>query len=662
MPFILPVSTTPLPHKSTDANASPNVSLDGQLGKNQSGGGHVALNNTSPFRPHLLLVALSSKSSHFPGLMPCSEHDKDFHVPCASSPQEESQVSVKVGEIRNKIGGTNSHSVIQAVRKHKSEEGSINQTFVSGKAKQEERKSIRSSSELILNGGRDDAEIRQTVIKAQPPSGKETKDSTLSWRTQAESMNQTLAYRERKTKRSRGSNARDTQVNYFSLKAAVIFDSAKNQNQKKTRKQNMNPKTERQTENIKSHVKGNKKVIHPTLLAPPSVETQALSEAPGHHGDVSSKRDVERASMRNVKMFLLEEPSRRTSGNVSRRRTRPLSSQDLVDAEEPLEEKNYGAAKREGGKGVHLQGPKEEKVMDGGETKLSESAEGESEIQHTSQSDTSFRALHVSPFIPDLALNDQDSPVDPSLDHPSANAVGTMLVPTASGDNLSAGDGTWIPKPRTFRLQGGNEQADDEETSNTGTGREGGKFSQMGNTGKIETRGMDETLPVRPNQGDEHSENVQGIQNEAAHQFYEKQTNTASDGQEVLVQEDGKLPPLSPSDETGAERGKKVLQRPTRKRGTSQTQDIPLLDTEGSVRIPCYVIIFLLGMIGNTLVIVTLLQNRKMRTITNVFLLNLVSIKTSLRVTVKRTGTNIRYAEDRVKERKCDKEEEWSLG
>lgn len=52
---------------------------------------------------------------------------------------------------------------------------------------------------------------------------------------------------------------------------------------------------------------------------------------------------------------------------------------------------------------------------------------------------------------------------------------------------------------------------------------------------------------------------------------------------------------------------------------------VPLLDTEGTVRIPCYVVIFLLGVVGNSLVIVTLLQNRKMRTITNVFLLNLVS-------------------------------------
>ncbi|KAK7076298.1 hypothetical protein SK128_026778, partial [Halocaridina rubra] len=59
------------------------------------------------------------------------------------------------------------------------------------------------------------------------------------------------------------------------------------------------------------------------------------------------------------------------------------------------------------------------------------------------------------------------------------------------------------------------------------------------------------------------------------------------------------------------------------RRGGEQGAPLPFLDTAGSVRIPCYVIIFLLGVVGNSLVIVTMLQNRKMRTITNVFLLNL---------------------------------------
>lgn len=43
----------------------------------------------------------------------------------------------------------------------------------------------------------------------------------------------------------------------------------------------------------------------------------------------------------------------------------------------------------------------------------------------------------------------------------------------------------------------------------------------------------------------------------------------------------------------------------------------------GKVQIPMYAIIFLLAVIGNSLVILTLVQNKRMRTITNVFLLNL---------------------------------------
>jgi len=44
------------------------------------------------------------------------------------------------------------------------------------------------------------------------------------------------------------------------------------------------------------------------------------------------------------------------------------------------------------------------------------------------------------------------------------------------------------------------------------------------------------------------------------------------------------------------------------------------------VMIPLYSVIFILSVLGNILVIVTLTQNRRMRTVTNVFLLNLVSV------------------------------------
>ena len=43
----------------------------------------------------------------------------------------------------------------------------------------------------------------------------------------------------------------------------------------------------------------------------------------------------------------------------------------------------------------------------------------------------------------------------------------------------------------------------------------------------------------------------------------------------------------------------------------------------GKVQIPLYSTIFLLAVIGNSLVILTLVQNKRMRTITNVYLLNL---------------------------------------
>lgn len=46
-------------------------------------------------------------------------------------------------------------------------------------------------------------------------------------------------------------------------------------------------------------------------------------------------------------------------------------------------------------------------------------------------------------------------------------------------------------------------------------------------------------------------------------------------------------------------------------------------DLSGEVRIPLYTIIFLLAVLGNSLVIVALVQNKRMRTVTNVFLLNL---------------------------------------
>lgn len=60
--------------------------------------------------------------------------------------------------------------------------------------------------------------------------------------------------------------------------------------------------------------------------------------------------------------------------------------------------------------------------------------------------------------------------------------------------------------------------------------------------------------------------------------------------------------------------------------GSTMATPVPTttsLGLMGKVQIPMYAVIFLLAVIGNSLVILTLVQNKRMRTITNVFLLNL---------------------------------------
>ena len=57
--------------------------------------------------------------------------------------------------------------------------------------------------------------------------------------------------------------------------------------------------------------------------------------------------------------------------------------------------------------------------------------------------------------------------------------------------------------------------------------------------------------------------------------------------------------------------------------GTWGGRPPPQLDLSAKVRISLYTLIFVLAIVGNTLIIVTLVQNRRMRTVTNVFLINL---------------------------------------
>lgn len=63
----------------------------------------------------------------------------------------------------------------------------------------------------------------------------------------------------------------------------------------------------------------------------------------------------------------------------------------------------------------------------------------------------------------------------------------------------------------------------------------------------------------------------------------------------------------------------------TTSRPTNVSTETTWLDwfSSAHIQIPLYATILLLTLVGNTLVIMTLVQNRRMRTITNVFLLNL---------------------------------------
>ncbi|GFN77825.1 cholecystokinin receptor type a [Plakobranchus ocellatus] len=61
----------------------------------------------------------------------------------------------------------------------------------------------------------------------------------------------------------------------------------------------------------------------------------------------------------------------------------------------------------------------------------------------------------------------------------------------------------------------------------------------------------------------------------------------------------------------------------TRNNGSMGRGGPPPWDLSMKLQIPAYALIFLLSVVGNILVIVTVVQNKKMRSVTNVFLLNL---------------------------------------
>ncbi|EFA02911.1 cholecystokinin receptor [Tribolium castaneum] len=66
-----------------------------------------------------------------------------------------------------------------------------------------------------------------------------------------------------------------------------------------------------------------------------------------------------------------------------------------------------------------------------------------------------------------------------------------------------------------------------------------------------------------------------------------------------------------------------LLNEVTTPETATKTGSVPQWYETGRLTIPLYAVIFMLAVIGNTLVILTLVKNQRMRTITNLFLLNL---------------------------------------
>ena len=614
MPLTAPLSSTPLPHDPINLAATHNASLARQVSSTRSGDGHSALNNKSLFRPHLL-VTLSPQVTESSRLATYSE-DYD---PRSSSLPKDINISDASGEIQHKIGGTDSRDLLHVEQSYRSEAKFSNQASTTGKVKSNLNFKKRSRK-LFPDNGNNDFKISQAItIKANSPNSGRAKSIT-----QEELTNQTITNMERKTRRSLPSTTQKTQVNYISLRAEMSSVVAQEQNQRGTKKQNGNQSTLRDARKIKIQGDSIERITHPnTLPSSPEMEDQTLTDIRSHQREVSPERGVWRASIstligRNVKMLVSEANQRGGSRSLSERSEQFLSSsQDLKDSEEQLDEEGkYRAVKWEEKRDKSFESPAEGRVMEDGEEKPSEGVEKKLQRQHEKPSDTSFHALHVSPFIPDLTLSDDDSPANPSPNHQSVSLPGIDLFPITSDDNPSTSDDTRAPQSFTgqTKLQGVNQHSD--------KGDKGRTRLTEADSSRITYMEVDQPLPVRPSNEDELSDIVHLIQNETALKLYDthtKKTNKENDQLSLLL-------PSPEEDRAGT--GRKVQQgSTTKRRGTSPAPDIPLPDTEGSVRIPCYVIIFLLGIIGNTLVIVTLLQNRKMRTITNVFLLNLVSEK-----------------------------------
>ncbi|XP_050700698.1 uncharacterized protein LOC126987617 isoform X2 [Eriocheir sinensis] len=647
-------SEAPLPYNPTSSAASHYASEGVQAPFIRGGELEAQSNDNSLFRPHLLPATPPSRGPVLSRLAAGS--GRSIGTDTTLLYRRESVTPTEAPGVGSKAGDNDLHRIISSGLNTRTEKEPSRglQARVSGGVSVELKQNFLNSGRLLSGTESDNSQRSQEVIRSKNSlKGGQTKvlRHILSLKLRGRcQLNQSPAEcTERKTRFALESRVQETQGTYMKIREETRVPEAPNHNEERGERQRGGflslggtGKAQRMGRS------GERRILHLASLALARGQEDEERTSEGTQGNYEHETTLgqeryERTTKnlhegRLLKMFVSLTDSRAPSNTVDRRREQTHSSSSSSSPSSssgsPQQEDNekwpkeneikYQARKREG-KRERLLETRSAGGVTGGEARLPETKQRH---QYEDSPDSSIHVLHVSPFIADLILNDNGDPQIPYL--------GELPDSTPSGDPVSPGDhplqandlGTSTPVSFTSpaRLRVITEDLDDGDGGVGDWGRQREADDQSWLTSEARARAPGEQnserdllLNARPFKTESD--------NESQAQFYETNTNVS----EVEVHEQQpSLPLLSLSGDTRAGGGRKVKQGDTNKssattkrRATTRAPDIPLLDTEGSVRIPCYVIIFLLGVIGNTLVIVTLLQNRKMRTITNVFLLNL---------------------------------------
>lgn len=646
------VLLTPLPsvasstYHSTSSGAPQGASKGVQASSRRGDEVASQINDNSLFRPHL---PLTTPSSQGPVLAAGSGPSTDHDTPPSSL--RDSVTPSYTPDVGNETSDNDLHEIILFGLNTRTEKESNRefQARESGAVSAKLNQNFLNSGRLLAGAESDNSLKSHKVKRTQNfRTGSQTKvpgrHLSLRQRGRCQSSQLSGECMGRKTRFGHDNLVRETQVTYAGiLGEEKVPEAPKHNEERRTRQRKGSLTLEGDGKARRKGRSRERRVTHLASLAllrgqggegKSSEGTQGNYQEETSLGHKKSERtSVSRHNGRHVKMFVSLTDSRAPSNTVDRRRKEVRSSSSSGSPKKEANEK--WPTEQENKFRAAIRDSKWERLFDsqtvgdetGGDARLPE-------IQQTRRQedfpDASLHVLHVSPFIPDLILDDDGLPQNPYLDEPPDSSPSSApLTPTGAGDHSLQANDSVTPTPAPFaspaRIRVIKEDLDEGNGGGGGRARQWEAENSSWLTSEATAEQKDEkglllnVLPFRA-----HGEN----DNESQPQLYETNANVSEE--EAHEQQSSLLLPSLLNKKAVEGRnvqreGSNVTKPTSKRRATTRAPDIPLLDTEGSVRIPCYVVIFLLGVIGNTLVIVTLLQNRKMRTITNVFLLNLVS-------------------------------------